>query len=213
MALAGEEECANTCFVKHGARWHTACWHSAFGRGNVHFHGTLRNKSAAGGAVSAGEGPGRGSATVPEEQSSPMVVLRHAARNRDRGAPSATGLKHVAAPGPVCSRLCVPGKSTCTEHPVREPSSAVRRLAGRLLRAAAHLSPFLSEFLKEALWWGQSLWRGCFSGSRDVPVCPGLFALQPKGQLSRKIAQTTHLRLASLRLVPQSFLIVSTNQR
>lgn len=24
--------------------------------------------------------------------------------------PSATGLKHVAAPGPVCSRLCVPGK-------------------------------------------------------------------------------------------------------
>lgn len=127
--------------------------------------------------------------------------------------PPATGLKHVAALGPVCSRLCVPGKSTCTEHPVREPSSAVRRLAGRLLRAAAHLSPFLSEFLKEALWWGQSLWRGCFSGSRDVPVCPGLFALQPKGQLSRKIAQTTHLRLASLRLVPQSFLIVSTNQR
>lgn len=45
-----------------------------------------------------------------------------------------------------------------------------------------------------------SLWRGRFSGSGVVPASPGLSALQPKGRLLWRISQTTHLRLASLRL-------------
>lgn len=199
--------------MKHGACWHVACWHSAFGRDNLHFHDTLNNKPAAGGALSAGEGPGRSRATVPEGQSFPMVALRHSSQNSDRGPLSRYCVKARGCSGALCSRLCAPGQSTCAEHPVWELSSAVRRLAGRLGKAVAHLSPFRGEFLKETLWRGLSLWRGCFSGSSDVPVCPGLFALPPKGQLSRKIAQTTHLRLASLGLVSHSHFSLPVQNR
>ena len=57
------------------------------------------------------------------------------------------------------------------------------------------------------------LWRGCFSGSRGVPARPGLSTLQPKGQLLRRISQTTHLQLASLRLGSHSHFSLQAQTR
>lgn len=83
-----------------------------------------------------------------------------------------------------CNRA---GKSSCTEHSVWEPGSAVLWLTGCLARAGAHLSPFLKQ-----LCGGVSVIVGRLLSW--CPGCPSLSAL-----LFRRVSQTTHLRLASLR--------------
>lgn len=88
-----------------------------------------------------------------------MVVLQHAAARdgEERLQMSSVLLENVVIMGLVCLWLCVSGKSTRIEHPVWEPGSIVCRLAGRLVRAGAHLSPFLNKFLKAALWQDRCL--------------------------------------------------------
>lgn len=212
MALAGDEEHANTCFVKHGACWHIACWHySAFRRGNLHFLTPLKTGQRLGELLMQGRFlagaklqyiEGRFDNAIPR-QSFPMVALQHAAASggEERLQMNSVLLENMVIMGLVCPWLCVSGKSTRTEHPVWEPGSIVCRLAGRLVRAGAHLSLFPEQVSQSSFVAGSmSLWQDCFSGSGGVPACPGLSALQPKGQLLKRISQTTHLRLASLRL-------------
>lgn len=94
-------------------------------------------------------------------------------------------LKQVVVMGLVCLWLCVPGKSTHTEHPVWELAG---RMPGEGRRPSITLPEQASQssFVVRLLFWKRS--------------CPGLFALQLKGQLLRRISQTTHLRLSSLDL-------------
>lgn len=134
----------------------------------MHFHDTLRNKSAAGGAVSAGEGPGRGSATVPEGQSSPMVVLRHAARNRDRGAPSsvryrvkARGCSGAGVLPALCSwkihvyRTSCPGAKQCSAPAGRTPAEGSSPSISLPERVSQRGFVMGSVFVARLLFWKQ----------------------------------------------------------
>lgn len=142
-----------------------------------------------------------GQSCSPEGQSSPLVALRHRPRagpsrppgaGRQRGRPGA-GRSRLRAPSQR-SRVCGTASQQCLPAG-RMPGEGTARLS----------VPFPQRVSQRGFVAGSVFVTGLLLWSRVAPACPGLSALPPKGQLSRKIAQTTHLRLASFRLVPHSY--------